>query len=186
MKRRMFLAPCTVGLVIVFLGATLPQGYSRGGGGFHGGGASRGGGFSREGPAAGGSLSSRAGSMQGGQRSAPASRQQSAVSAQANRQQTAAAMQSRAQQYRAPYPYNNWDAGRGLAVATGAAIGAAVANSVTGSATAPTYSSGQPCADTTVVSAGDMQYFRCGSIWYSQAYGPSGPTFVQVAAPPGY
>ena len=185
MKRKMFLAPCTVGLVIVFLGATLPQGYSRGGGGFHGGGASHGGGFSREGPAAGGSLSSRAGSMQGGQRSAQASRQQ-AVSAQANRQQTAAAIQSRAQQYHAPYPYNNWDAGRGLAVATGAAIGAAVANSVTGSATTPTYSSGQPCADMTVVSAGDMQYFRCGSVWYSQAYGPSGPTFVQVAAPPGY
>jgi hypothetical protein len=180
MKDKVFLAPCTIGLVIAiaFLGVLIPHGYarSRGGGAPRGGGASRGGGFSREGPAANGGLSSRAGSTQGGQRSAQASRQQYAASSQASRQVYA--------EHR--YPYNNWDAGRGLAVATGAAIGAAAANAVTAPAAAPTYGSGQPCADSTVVSLGDTQYVRCGSLWYTQAYGPSGPTFVQVAAPSGY
>jgi hypothetical protein len=191
MKNKVFLAPCTVGLVIAiaFLGVLLPPGYARrgGGGAARGGGAPRGGGFSREGPAANGGLSSRTGSTQGGQQSAQASRQQYAASAQASRQQHAASAQASRQEYAEHrYPYNNWDAGRGLAVATGAAIGAAAANAVTAPATEPTYGSGQPCADSTVVSVGDAQYFRCGSLWYTQAYGPSGPTFVQAAAPPGY
>jgi hypothetical protein len=189
MKDKVLLAPCTIGLVIAiaFLGVLLPHGYARRGGGApRGGGASRGGGFSREGPAANGGLSSPTGSTQG-QRSAQASRQQYAASAQASRQQHAASAQASRQEYAEhAYPYNNWDAGRGLAVATGAAIGAAAANAVTAPATAPTYGSGQPCADSTIVSVGDTQYFRCGSLWYTQAYGPSGPTFVQVAAPPGY
>jgi hypothetical protein len=174
MKDKVFLAPRTIGLVIAIalFGVLLPHGYARrGGGAAHGGGVSRGGGFSREGPAANGGLSS-----QTGQRSAQASRQQHAASAQANRQEYA----------EHAYRYNNWDAGRGLAVATGAAIGAAAANAVTAPATASTYGSGQPCADSSVVSVGDSQYFRCGSLWYTQAYGPSGPTFVQVATPPGY
>jgi hypothetical protein len=188
MKYKLFLAPCTIGLVIAiaFFGVLLPQGYARGGGGARrGGGASRGGGFSREGPAANGGLSSRTGSVQGGQRSAQASRQQYAASAQASRQQHATSAQASRQDYAEhAYRYNNWDAGRGLAVATGAAIGAAAANAATAPATA--YDSGQLCADSTVVSVGDTQYFRCGSAWYTQAYGPSGPTFVQAAAPPGY
>jgi hypothetical protein len=192
MKDKVFLVPCTVGLVIAiaFLGVLLPNGYARrgGGGGPRGGGASRGGGFSHEGPAANGGLSSRAGSTQGGQRSsAQASHQQYAASAQASRQQHAASAQASRQEYAEhAYRYNNWDAGRGLAVATGAAIGAATANAVTAPATAPTYGSGQPCADSSVVPVGDIQYFRCGSVWYTEAYGPSGPAFVQVAAPPGY
>ena len=185
MKDKMFLAPCTKGLVIAiaFLGILLPHGYARrGGGGPRGGGASRGGGFSREGPAANGGFSSQA-----GQRSAQASRQQYAASAQSSRQQHAASAQASRQEYAEhAYRYNNWDAGRGLAVATGAAIGAVAANAVTGPATEPTYDSGQPCANSNVVSVGDTQYFRCGSLWYTQAYGPSGPTFVPVAAPPGY
>jgi len=190
MKDKVFLAPCTMRLVIAiaFLGVLLPHGYARRGGGApRGGGAARGGGFSREGPAANGGLSSRTGSTQGGQRSAQASHQQYAASAQASRQQYGASAQANRQEYTEhAYHYNNWDAGRGLAVATGAAIGVAAANAVTAPATAPTYGPGQPCADSTVVSVADIQYFRCGSLWYTEAYGPSGPTFVQVAAPPGY
>jgi hypothetical protein len=186
MKNRVSLAPCTKGVVIaiVFLGVLLPHGYARrGGGGPRGGGGSRGGGFSREGPAANGGLASRTGPTQAVQPSAQASRQQYAASAQASRQQHAASAQANRQEYAEhAYRYNNWDAGRGLAVATGAAIGTAAANAVT----APTYGSGEPCADSNVVSVGGTQYVRCGSVWYTQAYGPSGPTFVQVAAPPGY
>jgi hypothetical protein len=186
MKGKMLVALCT--LVAAFLSATLPHGYARGRGGFsRGGGVSRGGGFSREGPAANGGFSSRAASMPAGQRSAQASRQQYAASAQASRQQYAANAQANRQQYaERAYPYNNWDAGTGLAVATAAAVGAAAVNSATASATTPSYSSGQPCVDSTIVSAGDAQYFRCGSLWYTEAYGPNGPTFAQVAAPPGY
>jgi hypothetical protein len=188
MKHTVFLAPCTKGLVIAiaFLGVLLPHGYARrgGGGGPRGGGGSRGGGgFSREGPAANGGLSARTGPTQAVQPSAQASRQQYAASAQASRQQHAASAQASRQEYAEhANRYDNWDAGRGLAVATGAAIGTAAANAVT----APTYGSGQPCADSNVVSVGGTQYVRCGSAWYTQAYGPSGPAFVQVAAPPGY
>ena len=200
MKNRFLFAPCAVAVAIAF-GATMQIAQAARGG--RGGG----GGFSRESPAASGSLSSRRNPTQGRPSgaqanrqqpgaSAHASRQQSAAtgqanrsSAQANHEQTATGMKSNAQQYHDTHIEVNegWDAGTGLAVATGAAIGAAVVNSGTadsGGRAAP--ATGSPYAAPTVVSAGNMTYFGCGSLWYTEAYGPSGPTFVQVAAPSGY
>jgi hypothetical protein len=173
----------------------------RGGGGFHG---FRGGefhGFSRESPAAAGSFASRAGAMEGRaggfqanrqqyKSGAQASRQQEANRLQSSREQTAQGLQSNAQQYRGSYPYGaygypNWDAGAGLAAATaGAALGAAAA-----SARAPSTSAGsvasQPCAAPENITVEGMTYFRCGSAWYTQAYGPAGPTFMPVSPPAG-
>jgi hypothetical protein len=178
MKDRLLFTPCAVAVVIAF-GATMQVAQAARGG--------RGGGFSRESPAAGGSLSSRANSTQGRQSGAQESRPQSAARGQANREQTSTGIKSSTQQYHVTHVEEGWDAGTGIAVATGAAIGAAAANSgtATSGATAPP-TTGAPCAAPTVVSAGNVTYFGCGSLWYTEVYGPSGPTFVQVAPPTGY
>ena len=203
MKDKLWFAACAIGLSIAFLGAMIGHGYARGGGGFHGGGGGfRGGGFSREGPAAFGGFSSHAGSMQGWQHAGQASRQQYGANAQtatrmqASREQAARNLQSNAQQYRGGYPYAggpyaNWDAGAGvaaaagvgLAAATGAAIGAAAGYPEPVASGVAVSSPGSPCASPAAAPPG---YLQCGSLWYSQAYGPSGPTYVQVAPPAGF
>ena len=174
------------------------------------------GGFSREGPAAAGGFASHPESMLGHERTFPstaaagqanrmeygqhsqASRQQEANALQSNREQAARNLQSNAQQYRRAYPYGRfgypaWDAGAGWAagvgLAAGAAIGAAAASpesAAPATAGIPVSSAGPPCAVPTVVPADGTQYFRCGTLWYTQAYGPSGPSYVQVAPPSGY
>jgi hypothetical protein len=202
MKRQFQLWPLPVAIAWVAIMVTAPTqcAYARGrAGGFpHGG-------FSREGPAAAGSFASRSGSMAGhggeanrmdqGNRMAygehaQASRQQEANSLQSNREQTAKALQNNAQQYRGNYPYAGagypaWDAGAGLAAAaTGAAIGAAATASSAAQAIGPAaYAAGQPCANAVTVPVGQSTFFRCGSAWYREAYGPAGPTFVPVGSP---
>ena len=47
------------------------------------------------------------------------------------------------------------------------------------------YVSNLPCTPTVVV-AGGVNYYRCGSTWYGQAYSGSGPTYVVVNPPAGY
>ena len=175
MKLQFWCPSPAISVLIVLLGLLAQGAPVRGGRG--------GGGFSRESPAAGGSFSPRSESKPEPQRSA-----------QSSRQQTATGMQSSAQQYHGAYPYAtsaNWDTARGLATATtGVAIGtvAASAGAAQPSSTAayaiPT--SSQLCASPMVIPVGGMNYFKCGSAWYTQAFGPSGPTYVSVAAPPGF
>ena len=113
-----------------------------------------------------------------------------------NREQAAKALQNSAQQYRRAYPYAGaaaaWDAGAaaattgataawGAAAATGAAIGSAAAVSAAPAST-PAYAA-EPCPNAVSVPVGPLTFFRCGTAWYRQAYGPSGPTFVQVERP---
>jgi len=209
MNRILRAAPCAVGLVAIILGPAVQYAPARGGGGFHGGGGfSHEGGFSREGPAAGGSFASRSSGMTGREGSFQTSRQQYMSGAQAsrqeygskgqasrqaeantlqsNREQTARAMQSSAQEYRGSYPYvgSAWDAGAGVAAtATGAVIGAATAASMTSAATGAAYTTTASCASAVAVPVEDTNYYRCGSAWYTQAYGPAGPTFISVSPP---
>ena len=169
MNRALWLANCTLGMTVALVSLV---GNAHGRGGREGGG-----GFSRESPAASGGFSSHAGSAQERQ-----------GRAQSSREQTATGMQSSAQQYRGSYPYAAshpaWDAGAGFAAATtGAAIGAAVVSST---AHAQMYVASPPCAAPTIVPVGSMKYFGCGSSWYTQGYGPNGPTLVAVPPPPGY
>jgi len=191
MKRTLWLASCAVGMAAAVLGQG--RGAHMGGG--------RGGGFSRESPAAGGGFSSARG-REGAQasRQTPssmqASRQQYASGAQANREQTATGMQASREQtevYHGTYThtvtaypaYPAWDAGRVAAAGvTGAAIGAAAASSASHSA--PVYVASPACTAPIEVPVGSMTYFRCGSYWYTQGFGPNGPTYVQVAPPPGF
>jgi hypothetical protein len=198
MKRSLWLGNCAMG-VVALLGPAVGAAGARG--------------FSRESPATGGGLSSRGGSAHERQGSAQMSRpqtpssmqtshQQYASSAQANREQTATGMQSSrertatempssAQQYHGSYyhaasSYPAWDAGAGLAAATtGAAIGAAAASSRS-APPAQVYVASLPCGEPDVIPVGSTTYFRCGSSWYAQGYGPNGPTFVVIAPPPGY
>jgi len=127
---------------------------------------------------------------------AQGSRQQEANTLQSSREQTAQRMQSSAQQYRGSYPYGAaaypaWDAGAGVAAATmGAAIGTAAAASsmaspsmASPSSAGAGYAAGLPCASPQVVPVGEMQFYRCGSSWYRQAYGPAGPIFVAIRRP---
>ena len=65
----------------------------------------------------------------------------------------------------------------------GAAIGAAAAASTVPPAAATAHTAGQPCANAITVPVGQDTYFRCGSAWYREAYGPAGPTFVAVGSP---
>lgn len=205
MKRAMWFATCVMGMAAVLVGPAAEKALARGGRG--------GGGFSRESPAASGGFSSQAASPQGREGSAQSSRQptpssmqsshqqyaagaqasreQTATSMQSSREHTATGMQSSAQQYHGSYPhaassYPAWDAGAGrvAAATTGVAIGAAAAS--TSSAPAPVYVAGPPCAAPAVIPVGSMQYFQCGSSWYTRGYGPNGPTFVVVAPPPGF
>ena len=186
MKLQFWCPSPAISVLIVLLGLLAQGAPVRGGRG--------GGGFSRESPAAGGSFSPRSESKPEPQRSAQSSRQQTATGMQSSREQTATGMQSSAQQYHGAYPYAtsaNWDTARGLATATtGVAIGtvAASAGAAQPSSTAayaiPTGS--QLCASPMVIPVGGMNYFKCGSAWYTQAFGPSGPTYVSVAAPPGF
>ena len=206
MKQLLRAVPCAVGLAVMFLGPLAEYAHARGG---------RGGGFSREGPAASGSFAAHSGSMQGHEGSVQSSHQQYAAGAQASRQQygasaqssrqqeanrvqssregTAMGIQSSAQQYHRPYPYAAsvhpaWDAGAGVAAATtGAAIGAVAASSMASAAsTTAGYAASQPCPTPVAVAVGSMTYFKCGSAWYTQAYGPAGPTFVEVNPPSGF
>jgi hypothetical protein len=121
---------------------------------------------------------------------AQANREQTATGMQASREQTATGMQSSAQQYHGSYghvtAYPAWDAGAGrvAAVATGAAIGAAAVSSA--SSSAPVYVASPACSAPIEVPVGGMTYFRCGSYWYTQGFGPNGPAFVAVPPPPGF
>jgi hypothetical protein len=200
MKQTMWLASCAMGMAAALFGQG--RGAHMGGG--------RMGGFSREGPAAGGGFSSARehqasaqasrqtpSSMQASRQQyasgAQANREQTATGMQASREQTATGMQSSAQVYHGSYThtvtaypaYPAWDAGRAaVAGVTGAAIGAAAASSASHSA--PVYVASPACAAPIEVPVGSMTYFRCGSYWYTQGYGPNGPTYVQVAPPPGF
>jgi hypothetical protein len=125
---------------------------------------------------------------------AQANRQQEANALQSSREQAARNMQANVQQYRGAYPYGAaaypaWDAGAraaalGAAAATGAAIGTAAGTSMApSSGAAGGYASSQPCAAPVVVAVAGTQFFRCGSGWYREAMGPSGPTFIAVSRP---
>jgi hypothetical protein len=182
--------PLAIGLAGLIVAAPIQCTYARGRGGFpHGG-------FSRGGPAAAGGFASHAGSMAGrerglesGARGVEANRME-----QANRMGQANRMEQAAQQYRRAYPYAGaaaaWDAGAaGVAAATtAAAIGSAAAATaaapaVAAEGSAPAAYAAQPCANAISVPVGRFTLFRCGTAWYRQAYGPAGPTFVQVAVP---
>jgi hypothetical protein len=108
---------------------------------------------------------------------------------QSNREQAARALQNNAQQYRGGYPYAGWgypgwDAGAGLAAAaTGAAIGAAATASGAQASAAAPYAAGEPCPNAESIPVGETTFFRCGSAWYREAYGPAGPTFIAVRPP---
>jgi hypothetical protein len=121
---------------------------------------------------------------------AQANREQTATGMQASRERTATEMQSSAQVYHGSYAhtvtaYPAWDAGRVAAAGvTGAAIGAAAASSASHSA--PVYVASPACTAPIEVPVGSMMYFRCGSYWYTQGFGPNGPAYVQVAPPPGF
>jgi len=199
--------PVAIGLAAMIVAAPIECTYARGrGGGFGHGGFGHGdfghGGFSREGPAAAGSFASRSGAMLGrerglesGARGAEANRMEQANRIeQANRMAEANRME---QGLHRAYPYAGlgypaaWDAGAaGVAAATtGAAIGAAATASMAAPAMAApasataAYAAAQPCANAVSVPVGPLMFFRCGTAWYRQAYGPAGPTFVQVARP---
>ena len=101
------------------------------------------------------------------------------------------------------YEDQQWDAGKGLAIAaTGAAVvgtvsavgaaasappppAAASSEFTTAPATPPPAAPGPPCANATSVPAGGVTYTKCGSTWYTLAYGANGPAYVQSAPPPG-
>jgi hypothetical protein len=192
--------PVAIGLAGLIVAAPIQCAYARGrGGGFpHGG-------FSREGPAAAGSFASRSGSMAGherglesGARGAEANRMgQANRMEQANWMEQANRVEQAARQYHGAYPYAGaaaaWDAGAAgvAAAATGAAIGSAAAATVAApavaaAASAPAaYAAAQPCANAVSVPVGPLTFFRCGTAWYRQVYGPAGPTFVAVS-PPGF
>jgi hypothetical protein len=184
--------PLAIVLAGLMVAASIQCTYARGrGGGFgHGG-------FSREGPAAAGGFASHSGAMAGrergfesGARGAEAGRM-----AQASRMEEANRMEQAAHQYHRAYPYAGaaaaWDAGAaGVAAATtAAAIGSAAAAAVAAPAVAAeasapaAYGGSQPCANAVSVPVGPFTFFRCGSGWYRQAYGPAGPTFVPVRPP---
>jgi hypothetical protein len=128
------------------------------------------------------------------------SREQTATGMQASHEQTSTGLQSNGQQHHGAYPYatstsSNWDAGVGLAAATtgvviGTAAGTAAASSRAARASSiAAYgmpSGSQLCASPMVIPVGGMNYFKCGSAWYTQAFGPSGPTYVSVAPPLGF
>jgi len=182
-----------------------------GGGGFSrespaaNGGLSSGSGRGTQGRAAAQDRGATAGQSQAGQSRAgqtgenQAARQESRASAQASRQQYGASAQSSRQE---AYDDQHWDQGKGLAIAaTGAAVvgtvGAVRAASApppvaaqpseftTAPATPPPAAPAAPCENPTVVPSGGVSYARCGSAWYTQAYGANGPTWVQSAPPPG-
>ena len=44
----------------------------------------------------------------------------------------------------------------------------------------------QPCPNAAVATVNGVAYSKCGTNWYTQAYGANGPTFVPVATPPGF
>jgi hypothetical protein len=207
MKKQPWVLPCAVGLALMLLGPASGSVYARGRGGrgfSREGPAAHGGFASREKPMEGHEGGFQAGRQQyaaGAQANreqygahAQANRQQEANALQANREQTAQRMQSNAQQYRGGYPYAAsaypaWDAGAGAAAlgaatAAGAAIGAAAGSSGAGPSSATAgYSASEPCADPVTISALGTQFYRCGSTWYRQALGPTGPTFVAVRRP---
>ena len=155
--------PLANGLAGLMMAAPIQCTYARGrGGGFaHGG-------FSREGPAAAGGFASRSGSMAGRERGL----ESGARGAEASRMEQANRMEQAAHEYHRAYPY------------AGAAAAAAAAPAVAAAASAPAaYGGTQPCANAVSVPVGPFTFFRCGTAWYRQAYGPAGPTFVQVERP---
>jgi hypothetical protein len=198
MRRQLWWLPAVIGVAAMIMAVPTNRAYGRG----RGGGFARGG-FSRGGPAEAGSFASRSGGMaaaRGGEANqmeygehAQASRQQEMSALQSNREQAAKALQSSAQQYRGAYPYRGlgypaWDAGAAgaAAIATGAAIGAAATAAPMAAApgVAAAYTGGQPCANAVPVAVGPDTFYRCGSAWYREAYGPSGPVYLSVR-PPG-
>src|SRR5205809_854390 len=107
--------------------------------------------------------------------------------AQAGRQQYGASAQASRQQ---AYEDAHWDEGKGLAIAaTGAVVGRAAGAMTSAAATSaappPPPPAAAPCSNPTLVPVGDVTYSQCGSTWYTQAYGASGPVYVQSAPPPG-
>lgn len=208
MKRSFWSSVCAVGFSLALLG-TIVDGASAQRGGGRGGGRSSGGGTapSREGPAATGSMSSGSASGGSGQRAQArgenqAARQDSRGDAQAGRQATASNVQANRIE---AYNDNNWDEGKGLAiVATGAVVAGTVsaissagaappppppqgapAQFATAPATPPPPAPGPPCANAQEVPVGEVTYTKCGSTWYTMAFGANGPVYVQSAPPPG-
>jgi hypothetical protein len=210
MKLEFWCTPCATGLAIMFLGLVIKDASARegrGGGGYSRESPAASGSLSSHSGSKQESLGSAQSSRQQYGSSAQSSRQQTATGMQSSREQTATGMQSRhqqtatdmqssAQQYHGAYPSttsasSTWDAGAGFAAATtGAAIGAAVASSKPAQTSTTvvyaTPAASQLCASPTVVPVGGSKYFKCGSVWYTQAYGPSGLTYVSVAPPPGF
>jgi hypothetical protein len=71
-------------------------------------------------------------------------------------------------------------------VVVGGAIGAAAAyddEETTTTTTTTTTTGGLPC-DATVTDVDGVLYYQCGSTYYVEAYGGSGPIYVPVS-PPG-
>src|SRR5262249_61032026 len=106
-------------------------------------------------------------------------------------------------QAREPHDAQQWERGKGPAIA---ATGAAAAGTVAAVSTAaapppppagapPAFASAPatppppppppPCANATTMEAGGISYSKCGSAWYTQAYGADGVTYVQTVPPPG-
>ena len=101
------------------------------------------------------------------------------------------------------YDDNNWDAGTGLAIAGTTALVAGSVAAISAATTpttvvapaepsqfaappaTPTPVLSAPCANANMVQVGDVTYSQCGSTWYTLAYGPNGPAYVQSAPPPG-
>ena len=113
------------------------------------------------------------------------------------------------------YDDNHWDEGTGLAIAGTAALVAGSAAAISAAtqptyvapttvvAPAPTVVAppepsqfetppatpapvlSAPCPNANMVQVGDVTYSQCGATWYTLAYGPNGPTYVQSAPPPG-
>ena len=206
---------CAAGLALVMVGAITHDAFAQRGGGGRGGGRGAAGttgsstGFSRDGAAATGGLSSRSGvPRQGGQSGQSGQTgQRGQVSGQSAEQrgQNQAARQESRQSMQSnrieAYEDNQWDAGKGLAIAGGAALAAGTVAAISSAATAPPppgvapgaapvaapapATLPPPCANAQVAAAGDITYYQCGSAWYTLAYGANGPAYVQSAPPPG-
>ena len=207
MTRRFWPIVCATGLTVSLIGTIANDGHAqRGAERGRRAAGSAGGGFSREGPAASGGLSSRSSGAPAQQTRArdtgenQAARQDSRAGAQASRQQSRSSAQSSRQEV---YEDEHWDEGKGLAVAaTGvlvAGTAAAAASAVAAPPPAAAVPSSQfatpaatplppaaaPCASPTSVPVGEVTYSKCGSTWYTQAYGANGLVYVQSAPPPG-
>jgi len=209
MSPRFWISLCSTGLALTLLGAMTHDAFAQRGGGRGGRGAAgttgSSTGFSRDGAAAGGGLSSKSGggaAGKGAQASGQsaesrgqnqAARQESLGTAQSSRQQSRQGMQ---EQRIEAYDDNHWDQGKGLAIAGTAALAVGTVSAISSATAAPPPAAAPagapapatippPCENAQVTAAGDINYYKCGSAWYTLAYGANGPAYVQSAPPQG-